>query len=136
MAPRTARETRRVWSINVKREEGGFGCLIARGATSTTHGSATALGHWSRSHRRTLPSLRCQPACPGAVVETVDMWTLDGVVIQSSHVQINPKQSGLEMPRFGRAADETGQSILRDWTGQRINGAPHARAGWAGWMTD
>lgn len=34
---------------------------------------------------------------------------LDGVVIQSSHVQINPKQSGLEMPRFGRAADETGQ---------------------------
>lgn len=132
MAPRIARETKRVWSINVKREEEGVWLLIARGATSTRMDPQRPFGHWSRSHRRThLPtSLRCQPAkepakepaCQRASVPWGGVWTCacgPGWGRDSElHVQINPKQSGLEMPRFGRAADETGQ----DWTAH--HGAP------------
>lgn len=118
MAPRSARETKRGWSINVKREGRVVWLLIARGATSARMGPATAFGHWSRrsrSHRRTLPlpavpaSRASLPASQRALGQCGPV-ELDGVVIQSSHVQINPKQSGSEMPRFGRAADETSQA--------------------------
>lgn len=54
------------------------------------------------------PPLRCQPALPwgpGALGQCGPGWGRDSEL----HVQINPKQSGLEMPRFGRAADETSQ---------------------------
>lgn len=66
----------------------------------------------------------------------VDMWTWDGVVIQSSHVQINPKQSGLEMPRFGRAADETGQDSteLTGLDSTSHHGAPQARRHETDWI--
>lgn len=139
MAPRIARETKRVWSINVKREEGGFWLLNCKGGHQHTHGSATAFGHWSRSHRRTHPSLRCQPSLPA---KPAVPWgsggyvDLDGVVIQSSHVQINPKQSGLEMPRFGRAADETGQDSteLTGLDSTSHHGAPQARRHETDWI--
>lgn len=128
-----------MWSINVKREEGGFWLLNCKGGHQHTHGSATAFGHWSRSHRRTHPSLRCQPSLPakpavpwgsGGYVE------LYGVVIQSSHVQINPKQSGLEMPRFGRAAHETGQDSteLTGLDSTSHHGAPQARRHETDWI--
>lgn len=86
MAPRTARETKRVWSINVKREEGGgFWLLNCKGGHQHTYGSATAFGHWSRSHRRTLPCGASQPASvPWGSDRSSGDVDPDGVVIQSS----------------------------------------------------
>lgn len=132
MTPRIARETKREWSINVKREEGGFGCLIARGATSTRMDPQRLLGIGHGAIGEPIlpcgasPALPASQRCPGALGGYVD---LDGVVIQSSHVQINPKQSGLEMPRFGRAADETGQDSteLTGLDSTSHHGAPQAR---------
>lgn len=148
MAPRSARETKRGWSINVKREGRVVWLLIARGATSARMGPATAFGHWSRrsrSHRRTLP-LPAVPASRASLPASLPASQralgqcgpveLDGVVIQSSHVQINPKQSGSEMPRFGRAADETSQAGP-GWKGTGQHSAAqrstrHARHGTTG----
>lgn len=117
MAPSIARETKRVWSINVKREEegrGGFGCLIARGATSTRMDPQRVLGIGHGAIGEPFPRVPASvPWGRGGYYEACGPgWGRDSEL----HVQINPKQSGLEMPRFGRAADETGQ----DWTAHRI----------------
>lgn len=80
MAPRTARETKRVWSINVKREEGGgFGCLIARGATSTRMDPQRLLGIGHGAIGEPFPAVPASlPACPGAATAVVEMWTRTG----------------------------------------------------------
>lgn len=60
-------------ALNVRREEGGGVIAYCKGGHQHTHGSATAFGHWSRSHRRTLPCGASQ-RCPGALA----MWTWMG----------------------------------------------------------
>lgn len=63
MAPRIARETRRVWSINVKREEGGFWLLNCKGGHQ--HNAWIRNGSWALV---TEPSANPSfPAVPASV---------------------------------------------------------------------
>lgn len=114
MAPRIARETKRVWSINVKREGRG-GLLIARGATSTRMDPQQPLGIGHGAIGEPFPAQPASlPASPGAGGSG---WGRDSEV----HVQINPKQSGLEIP------DSAAPLMKQARTGQHI-AAPHRTA--------